>query len=90
MDNSDRDRLDLYNKLEAILGAKEAGTLMAHLSPFTWQHLATKDDLRSELHVLGADLRTEMHRGFNRTIMWLAGLMVSWSAVTIAAIGIMT
>jgi hypothetical protein len=42
------------------------------------------------MHVLGADLRAEMHRGINRSITWLAGLMVSCSSVTVAAIGILT
>jgi hypothetical protein len=35
MSSPDHERLDRSNKLEALLGAKAASTLMAHLSPVT-------------------------------------------------------
>lgn len=108
MATTDRTRADLHHRLDEVLGTKDADTLMSHLPPVTWQHVVTKDDLRSstaelqsemrslstelrsEMRVTAAELRVEMHQGFTRTIQWLAGVMAAWSAVTIAAVGILT
>ena len=49
----DRTRLNLHRKLEAVLGTKEADTLMAHLPPVSWNEVSTKDDLAT----LGTTLR---------------------------------
>lgn len=40
-----RSRHELHGKLEQMLGAKEAGTLMAYLPPVGWADVATKRDL---------------------------------------------
>jgi hypothetical protein len=45
--------------------------------------------LRADMGVLAADLRSEMHQGFTRTIRWMTGLFAAWSAVMIAAIGVL-
>jgi hypothetical protein len=53
----ERARHELHRKLEEILGADEAATLMAHLPPIGWADVATKHDL--------AQLEERMNIRFN-------------------------
>lgn len=54
------DRYRLQQKLEEVLGADEAGTLMTHLPPTPWTRVATKDDTdRLDHRVAGIDHRVE-------------------------------
>lgn len=41
----ERARHQLHRKLEQVLGADEAATLMAHLPPVGWADVATKHDV---------------------------------------------
>ena len=93
----DRTRLNLHRKLEAVLGNEEADTLMAHLPPVTWNGVATKGDVDAAVERLGTELRGEMHVGFarmrtefveatNRQIKWLVTFAAAWTTVLVTLV----
>jgi hypothetical protein len=68
-------RHEMYRRLEEVLGAEAATTLMEHLPPVGWADVAMKRDLdhleaamrhdiellRAEFAVLRADFRAELN-----------------------------
>ena len=97
MNSDDRNRLNLYQKLEATLGTEEADTLMAHLPPVTWNQLASKNDLEqirtslsAEMSVGFANLRSEMIDGVNRQIKWLVAFAAAWTSLLLGVMQLLS
>ena len=88
----ERDRHRLYDRLEQILGPKEATILMAHLPPLGWADVATKRDLDALAeanrrdHEALAEANRRQHEAFEQrlTAAWHAGLCQETRAVIIA------
>jgi hypothetical protein len=61
---------------------------MEHLPPAGWSHLATKQDVelvRTEMQVLRAELKEEMHKSNVQNLRWTVGLVVLVQAAFFAA-----
>ena len=88
----DDDRRELFDLLEAQLGARGASLLMANLPPVGWADLATKADLaalRSELKGEMAELRGEMAELRAEMKGQLAGLVPKlWAANVATMLGL--
>ena len=77
---SERQRLDLYERLGETLGKQHAEVLMEYLPPVGWNDVARRHDLdllRAEMQVLRSDLQAEMHRQFSRQLVWLIGTILT-------------
>ena len=78
---SEESRHEMYVKLEEVLGARVAATVMEHLPPVGWADVATKRDL----DLLGVDMRSELRGEINRLLLWLFPTQVTLVALTFAA-----
>ena len=92
MQIDERTRREMYEHLEAVLGAQTADALMEHLPPVGWADVATKSDLtlttaelRSSMDALVSRLLAQMHREITRVIMWFAPTMLSGVGLAFAA-----
>jgi hypothetical protein len=88
MSIDERSRHRLYLKLEEVLGAEEAGTLMDHLPPAGFADLATKDDLRlvrSDLESLEHRLTARMERLARTLVVWTSSMVLAAAALAFAA-----
>ncbi len=78
MNASERERHELAARLEELLGADQAATLMEHLPPVPWDALARREDLlalRSDVDELRVDvdgLRTDVD-GLGRRVNAVEG-----------------
>jgi hypothetical protein len=92
MQIDERTRREMYEQLEAVLGAQTADALMEHLPPVGWAEVATKSDLhfttaelRSSMDALENRLLAQMHREITRLILWFVPTMLSGVGLAFAA-----
>ena len=84
---SEEARHRLYSRLEEVLGARDASTLMEHLPPVGWSDVATKrdlDHLAAELRVEIARQGAETRTGLRTLFLGLAGLQLSGAGLALA------
>jgi hypothetical protein len=89
---SEEARRELYTRLEQVLGAKEAATLMEHQPPVGWADVATKRDLDQTATLLRTEMTALEYRimaGFHQELaanMRTLYLAMSASMATIASL----
>jgi hypothetical protein len=82
---SEEDRHQMYSKLEEVLGAQVANTVMEHLPPVGWADVATKRDLDAQSTRLELQFRAEMRGEINRLMLWLFPTILTALALAFAA-----
>ena len=86
----ERSRHQLFQRLEAVLGAEEATTLMEHLPPVGWADVVTKHDLDLRLEVLEnrllATIRQEMSAQTRLVVFSLVSSVLGAVALSFAAV----
>jgi hypothetical protein len=83
MSLSERSRAVLYRRLTTVIEDEEAvGEMLSNFPATEAERPATKDFVRAEV---GA-LRSEMHAGFTRLVMWMVTLHVAQVGVVLAVL----
>jgi hypothetical protein len=82
MSVDERSRHQLYQKLQEVLGAEEATTLIAHLPPGGAGRVATKEDLEA----FERDLITEIHRTARNLTLSLTAIMAVLNGIIFTAL----
>jgi hypothetical protein len=89
---SEESRHHLSQRLEVVLGADEATTLMEHLAPVGWADVATKRDLdglgaglRSELAVVRSDLAAGLDRALRGQTWRILTAVLALASLIVAA-----
>ena len=92
MSVDERARHRLYRKLEEVLGAEEAGTLMGQLPPTGYADLATKNDLAAleerlilRMESLEHRLTAQLHKLARQLVMWTSGMVLATGGLAFAA-----
>lgn len=93
MSVDERSRHQLYQRLQEVLGAEEAGTLMAHLPQGGVSQLATKDDLRKvkeelelKMDAMKQELRAEVHQSTRTLMLSLITVMAIMNGILFTAL----
>jgi len=89
----ERSRHQLYQRLQEVLGAAEAATLMEHLPPGGVGQLATKDDLRRvkeelehKMDAMRNELRTEIHQTARTLMLSMTTVVAVLNGIVFAAL----
>jgi hypothetical protein len=89
MSVDERSRHQLYQKLQEVLGAEEATTLMALLPPGGASRVATKDDLEGLKHELLTEIhevRSEIHRTARHMTLSLTTIVAALNGIVFTAL----
>lgn len=82
MSVDERSRHQLFQRLQEVLGAEEAATLMEHLPPGGAGRVATRDDLDS----LKNELLAEIHRSARTLTLSLTTIMAVLNGIVFTAL----
>ncbi len=81
----ERRRHEMYLKLEEVLGAEPASTLMSHLPPVGWADVATKQDLEILRLEFDAKLESKLNAQTKSLFVGLSGIMLTGVTLAFAA-----